>query len=193
VGESCQPGFSFRRAGEESHVADHRTAWIIAAVLIGAVIGFFFALLAELTGHPSWAVLMLLLCSLAPSSLIAFGDGRLPGLFGRLRRQPVWVRFGLAALSVLLSFGVMEALGINPRGYAYVPLVAPVILSALFLGFGPGLFAVVFATLWADFRYALPEYDFAITEWEDAAGLATFAILGALIAFIIQEFVSLGE
>jgi hypothetical protein len=60
-------------------------------------------------------------------------------------------------------------------------------------GLGPGLFAVVFATLWADFRYALPEYDFAITEWEDATGLATFAILGALIAFIIQEFVSLGE
>jgi hypothetical protein len=162
-------------------------------MFIGAAIGFFLALLAELTGHPSWAVLLLLLCSLGPSSLIAFSGGRLPELFSRLRREPSWVRFGLAALLVLLSFGAMEALGINPRGYAYVPLVAPVIVSAIFLGFAPGLFAVVFATLWADFRYALPEYDFAITEWEDAAGLATFAILGALIAFIVQEFVSLGE
>jgi Domain of unknown function (DUF4118) len=53
-----------------------------------------------------------------------------------------------------------------------LPLVAPVIVSAIPLGFGPGLLAVVLATLWADYRYALPEYDFAITEWEDVAGLA---------------------
>jgi len=41
--------------------------------------------------------------------------------------------------------------------------------------------------------YALPEYSFAITEWEDAAGLAVFAIIGGFIAFNIQEIISPGE
>jgi uncharacterized membrane protein YeiH len=66
-------------------------------------------------------------------------------------------------------------------------------VSAILLGLGPGLFTVVFATLWADYRYAPPEYDFAITEWEDAAGLAIFAIIGAFFALVIQEFFPLNE
>jgi K+-sensing histidine kinase KdpD len=74
-----------------------------------------------------------------------------------------------------------------------LPLVAPVIVSAIPLGFGPGLLAVVLATLWADYRYALPEYDFAITEWEDVAGLAGFAIVGAFIAWSMQDLISSGE
>jgi uncharacterized membrane protein YeiH len=55
------------------------------------------------------------------------------------------------------------------------------------LDFGPGLFAVMLTTAWADFYYAPPIYDFAITEWEDAIGLAVFASLGALVALMIQE------
>jgi uncharacterized membrane protein YeiH len=31
-------------------------------------------------------------------------------------------------------------------------------------------------------------FDFAITEWEDALGLATFGIIGALVALAIDEF-----
>lgn len=60
----------------------------------------------------------------------------------------------------------METLGVNPREYAYVPLLVPVIVSAFLLGFGPGLSAVILATVWADFYYAPPVFDFAITEWE---------------------------
>jgi len=68
-----------------------------------------------------------------------------------------------------------------------------VILSAIFLGGGPALVAVVVSTIIADYVYALPEYSFAITEWEDAAGLAVFAIIGGFIAFNIQEIISPGE
>jgi hypothetical protein len=32
------------------------------------------------------------------------------------------------------------------------------------------------------------QFDFGITEWEDVLGLATFGIIGALVAVAIDEF-----
>jgi hypothetical protein len=40
----------------------------------------------------------------------------------------------------------------------------------------------------ADFFFAPPVFDFGITEWEDVLGLATFGIIGALLALAIDEF-----
>jgi hypothetical protein len=93
----------------------------------------------------------------------------------------------MALALVVLSFVTMYALGVNPREYAYAPLLAPVIVTAFLFGFGPGLFAVLLASAGADFYYAPPLYEFGITEWEDAIGLALFASLGALMALMIQE------
>lgn len=133
---------------------------------VGAACGFLLALLAELTGHPSWIVLLMLICLLAPPILITFGWVELPESIRRLRDRSVWIRFTLAISLVVLCFIAMETLGVNPREYAYVPLLVPVIVSAFLLGFGPGLSAVILATVWADFYYAPPVFDFAITEWE---------------------------
>ena len=159
--------------------------WLWA--LVCAACGFLLALLAELTGHPSWTVLLMLICLLAPPMLITFGWVELPESISRLRKRSVWIRSTLAISLVALCFLAIEALGANPREYAYVPLLMPVIVSAFLLGFGPGLSAVILAMVWADFYYAPPVFDFAITEWEDAAGLALFAILGSLLALMIQQ------
>jgi len=183
---------SKHRARKRSHVANRRATWMMVA-LIGATSGFLVALLFEMTGHPWWTILLLLFCLLGPTLLIPLASTQVPEVIGRLRRQPSWMRIGLALALVLLSFQALETLGINPRAQAYVPLIVPVVVSAVLLSFGPGLFAVIFATLWADYFYALPEYDFAITEWEDAAGLAIFAILGAFIALIIGLLIPVSD
>lgn len=106
--------------------------WLWA--LVGAACGFLLALLAELTGHPSWTVLLMLICLLAPPMLITFGWVELPESISRLRKRSVWIRSTLAISLVALCFLAIEALGANPREYAYVPLLMPVIVSAFLLG-----------------------------------------------------------
>jgi K+-sensing histidine kinase KdpD len=68
-----------------------------------------------------------------------------------------------------------------------VPLLPPVLLSALFFGFGYGVLAVVICTTIADYFFSLPVYDFRITEIEDVIGLSVFAVLGACLAWVIQQ------
>ena len=155
--------------------------------LLVVVFGLFFALLGKLTGQPSWTVLLVLLCLLGPPLLITFGWIELPNSVRWLRRRSISVRSVMALALVILSFVTMYALGVNPREYAYAPLLAPVIVTAFLFGFGPGLFAVLLASAGADFYYAPPLYEFGITEWEDAIGLALFASLGALMALMIEE------
>jgi hypothetical protein len=160
----------------------------LTAVFVGAAFGFLLALFAEFTGHPAWTVLLMLLCLLAPPLLVTFGWVEIPQSLRRIHRRPAWVRSALTVLLVVLSFAAMEALDVNPRDYAYIPLLAPVIMSAGLFGFGPGLFAVVLSTVWTDFYYAPPVWNFAVTEWKDLVGLAVFAIFGGLVSLSIQEF-----
>jgi K+-sensing histidine kinase KdpD len=167
-----------------------------AVALIGAAAGIFLAWLLEITGHPSWSVLLMTLCAIAPSIMIALyqsGEPR-PTFRAWIRWEiPPWIKVLAALALVAVTLFVVHTLDVNPRDYYYLPLLPSVILSATFLGFGPALVAVVVSTVIADYVYAPPEHSFAITEWEDAAGLAVFAILGGFIALIIHEIISFRE
>ena len=59
-----------------------------------------------------------------------------------------------ALLLVGMTLFVLHLLNLNPRDYAYLPLLPAV---AIFLGGGPALVAVVVSTIIADYVYALPE------------------------------------
>jgi K+-sensing histidine kinase KdpD len=169
--------------------AERQSIGLRAAALIGAAVGIFFAWFVEITGHPSWSVLLMILCAIAPSIVVA--------LYHRAEPRPIflawfrreispWIKFPATLVLVIASLFIMEMLNVNPRDYHYLPLLPPVVLSAILLGFGPALVAVIVSTIIADFLYALPEYSFAITELEDVAGLATFAILGGFIALMLH-------
>jgi K+-sensing histidine kinase KdpD len=177
-------------------VADRRTIGAMAMALIGAAVGMSLAWLLEITGHPSWSVLLMVLCATGPSIWIALYDQgeRRPRFVKWARWEgPPWAKVVVTLLLIAVTLLVVHALNVNPRDSAYLPLLPPVILSGIVLGFGPALLAVVVSTIIADYIYALPEYSFAITHWEDAAGLAVFAILGGVIALIIHEIISLRE
>jgi hypothetical protein len=148
----------------------------------GAAFGAIAALVIELTGHPWWALLMLLTCALGPSLLRANWDFRRATYVGRLHLSgPAKVAFVLLMIGATLA--VEWAIKINPRDYAYVPLLPPVVLAAVLFGFAHGLLAVVVCTIIGDYLFALPVYDFAITQIEDAVGLSIFAVLGASMAW----------
>jgi K+-sensing histidine kinase KdpD len=146
--------------------------------------------LLEISGHPSWAVLLLIIAAVTPSILLLFYD-----LGQSRRRSQRWRRSNwIKAVVVLAMVGITVvtclAFDFNPRVAYYLPLLAPVLISAVLFGFGTSLFSVILGIVAADFFFAPPAFDFAITEWEDVLGLATFGIIGALLGLAIDEFFS---
>jgi hypothetical protein len=164
--------------------------YVIGILCIGAVAGSLLDLTVELTGHPWWFLLMMLICALSPGP-VAFaaaidGTDHIINLRSRLS-LPGWIKPVIVLLLVVSTLGVIRIAGINPRAYAYVPLLLPVIASSILFGFSYGLLALIACTLAADYFFALPVYDFSFGEIEDAIGLAIFAIFGAAAAWIIDE------
>jgi K+-sensing histidine kinase KdpD len=175
---------------------NRRTIVAATAALIGAVIGIFLAWLLKATGHPPWSVLLIIFCAIAPSMMIASYEPRERRLtvLGWIRwRASPWLKVIMALLLVALTLFALDAFNVNPRDYAYLPLLPAVVVSALLLGFGPALVGVVAGTLISDYVYAPRPYSFAATEWKDAAGVAVFAILGAINAWMIQQIISFPE
>ncbi len=173
-------------------------AWFrkCGAPLLGGGIGVIVALLLELAGHPSWSILLLLISAVVPGSLSLFSEP-VSQLLRPLRsfggRRPGWLKLGATLLMVAATVTVCLLLDYNPRVAYYLPLLPAVLVSAVLFGFGSGLFAVVLGVVAADYFFAPPVFDFAITEWEDALGLAVFGIVGAFLALLIAEFLSFPE
>lgn len=170
------------------------------AVLIGAAIGLVLAWLLDITGHPAWSIMLLLLCAFAPALfklLLTVTAGRRfqvnRGRAIMLRRLPGWSKLVAVALVAVVPMAVEYRFGINPRNVDYLLLLPPVIVCATLFGFVWGLVSVVLSLIAADCVFALPAFSFVITEWKDALGLAAFAVLGALAALAIDDFLSLPE
>jgi hypothetical protein len=128
--------------------------YVIGILCIGTVAGFLLDLTVELTGHPWWFLLMMLICALSPGP-VAFavaidGTDHIINLRSRLS-LPGWIKPIIILLLVVLTLGVIGIAGINPRAYAYVPLLLPIIASSILFGFGYGLLALIAGTLAADY------------------------------------------
>jgi K+-sensing histidine kinase KdpD len=164
--------------------------YTIGAIFTGAIIGFLFDLMIELSGHPWWFLVMMLVCAFSPGVIsFAVAVNRVDYVINLRSRLslPEWAKPAVVLLLVAICLGVTRLVGINPRDYAYVPLLFPVIVSSVLFGFGQGLLAVIVCTLAGDYLFALPIYDFRISEPEDAIGLAVFSIFGAVAAWVIDQ------
>lgn len=157
----------------------------VAYGLGGAGAGFLLALVAEITGHSSWFVLLMIVCACAPP--ISFGvlDGAFASRVESFRQWSSLVKLGVVVAILAVVFGGEWLLDVDPRRYSFAPLFPPVIIAATMFGVRWGMATVVLCTLAADYLFALPEFSFAITEWEDAVGLAVFAVLGAFAALVL--------
>jgi hypothetical protein len=175
---------------------NRRTIVATIAALVGAVIGVFLAWLLKVTGHPPWSVLLMIFCAIAPSMMIApYEPGeRRPTVLGWIRwRASRCFKVIVGLLLVAFTLFALDAFNINPRDYAYLPLLPAVIVIALLLGFGPALVGAVAAVIISDYLYAPPPYSAATAAWKDAADLAVFAFLGAINAWMVHQIISLPE
>ena len=111
-------------------------------------------------------------------------------LRSRTQKQSGWLKGTVVLVFVAATVAVYLGFRFNPRVAFYLPLLFPVLVSAVVFGFGGGLFAVVVSIVAADFFFAPPEFDFSITEWEDVLELAVFGVIGSLAALMIDEFLS---
>jgi K+-sensing histidine kinase KdpD len=151
------------------------------------------AVLLERTGHPAWYFLAMLIGAALPGLILSFKSSpQLNAFRDACTRLPTWSRLSIVLLMVALTLGAKWLFDANPRNYNYFPLLLPVIVTAILFGIPWALFTVVVTTLAADYFVALPEFSFVLTEWEDALGLAVFAILGALAALLIDDFMDFG-
>lgn len=156
----------------------------LSAGLIGAIVGGVLAWLLEYAGYSPLAIYLLLAALFATWLFVESNGGIVFDAAGRFRIPLVSVsKVPLVVLLTAIYFAIEAAFYINPRDYAYLPLVPLVIASTALFGFGSGLLATILSVLVADFFFVPDIYSFEIHEWEDAVGLAIFAIAGSILAF----------
>jgi Domain of unknown function (DUF4118) len=164
----------------------------VTAALIGAVVGLLLVWTLEVTGHSWWSVLLMIAAAVGPGWIKSIYKSRQQRPISFLRwtryRAPIWVRVGSTLSLVIATLIILRFFDLNPRDHGYTLLLPFVIVIAVLFGSGPALFAIVLSTIVADYLYARPTDRFAITEWEDAIGLAIFAFAGAQIALAVSDF-----
>lgn len=160
----------------------------------GAAAGLVLALIFEFLGHTSWYILAMFGAAAVPSLVIEMA--RVPAIDAfrdRCHRWPTWSKYALILLLIAIALGTKRVLDGDPRHYRYVSLLGPVATTGVLFGFSMAFISVVATTLAADLVFALPQSTFALSNWEDLAGLVVFAILGAGVALTVDEFLSLGS
>lgn len=164
----------------------------IGAAFLGAVVGAVVALLFELLGHPSWYILAMVTTAVLPSVVFAFADRpQIDAFRSRCKRWPIWSRYGLILLFIAITLTAKRVLEPDPLPYNYLPLLVPVIASAILFGIRAAVLTVVLTTLAADLFFVVPRSTFALTNVEDVVGLLVFATLGALSALAFDGFLNL--
>jgi K+-sensing histidine kinase KdpD len=164
----------------------------VTAALVGAVVGLLLVWTLEVTGHRWWSVLLMIAAAVGPAVIksIYKSKQQRPASLLRWTRYgaPIWVRVGATLPLVVATLAILRFFDLNPRDHGYALLLPSIIVIAILFGSAPALFAIVLSTIIADYLYARPADRFAITEWEDAAGLAIFAFAGAQIALAVSDF-----
>lgn len=160
----------------------------LSTILVGAIAGGALAWFLERIGFSPLGIYLLLVCFIATWLYVEFYTGVVFDPFGRIRvTLTTFSKVLLVLLLTAISFGVEAAFDVNPQDYAYLPVVPLIVASTALFGFGAGLFAVILSSIIAAYFFIPPIYSLAIYEWEDAIGLAIFAILGSLVALGIHE------
>lgn len=101
------------------------------------------------------------------------------------RRSASGVRYFIAPLMVAAACAVKLLLDpLIEQESPFLVLLAAVMVSAWYGGFGPGLLATVLAALAADFFFLAPYYSFRLLNFGQGVWLATFALEGCLISLL---------
>lgn len=109
-------------------------------------------------------------------------------MLARPRRADL-TRYGLAILAVAATIGLKVALSplIDPKLWPLMLALVPVLFSAWFGGWGPGLVATIFTALAVDFFYMEPLYEVGSYDTQKAFRLTLFLVEGAVLSWLVDQ------
>ena len=106
-----------------------------------------------------------------------------------IRGLPIWLRYLLTALLVLLCFGLRYALD-GKEDHENLPLflmfVPAVIVSSFLFDRGSGFFAVAFSAVLGIYFFVPPEGEFTLYNLGDVVRLTVFIVVGIVSASMIE-------
>jgi len=103
----------------------------------------------------------------------------------RHRSSPL-VRYGGAVLAVWLALSLWTLIPAMHRD-PFALLLAAVVVTARFFGFGPALFCSVLATACLDFVVFAPRFNLAVNTTEDLERLAVFLAIAVLVGSLARQ------
>ena len=107
-------------------------------------------------------------------------------IFARsLRRLPIFWRYGLATVFVLAAFGARMLAWHDLAAYPFLLFVPAVLLSALLLDYGSGIYAALLSTALASYFLIQPVGSFVISRG-DLIAAAIFLLTGVSLAAVIE-------
>jgi PAS domain S-box-containing protein len=109
-------------------------------------------------------------------------------MLARPRRADL-THYGLAILAVAATIGLKTALSplIDPKLWPLMLAIVPVLFSAWFGGWGPGLVATILTALAVDFFYMEPLYGVGGYDTQKAFRLTLFLIEGAVLSWLVDQ------
>jgi PAS domain S-box-containing protein len=101
-------------------------------------------------------------------------------------RQSAWVQYGGAAISVWVAISLSTFSPILHR-HLFAILLAAVLFTARFLGFGPAVFCSLVATASLDFFNVSPYLSFSIRSGADAERVASFLLISVFASSMARQ------
>ena len=104
----------------------------------------------------------------------------------RSRRFPMWARYAITTLIVLIAFGIRLSLWQGVAGYPYLVFFPAIILVSILFDHGAGIYAVVLSALLAIYFFVDPIGSLSVTHPDDVIGIAVFLVTAITTAILIE-------
>jgi PAS domain S-box-containing protein len=104
----------------------------------------------------------------------------------RRHRQSAWVQYAEAAIAVWVALSLWTFAGVFHR-HLFSLLLAAVMISARFLGFGPAVFSSFLSALCLDFFAVAPYHSLRVTTPRDLERLATFLVISVFASSMARQ------
>jgi two-component sensor histidine kinase len=104
----------------------------------------------------------------------------------RSRGFPIWARYAITTLIILIAFGVRFSLWKGGAGYPYLVFFPAIIVVSILFDHGTGIYAVILSTVLAIYFFVDPVGSLSVSRSDDVIAIAIFVITGIATAILIE-------
>jgi two-component system, sensor histidine kinase PdtaS len=104
----------------------------------------------------------------------------------RSRGFPIWARYAITTLIILIAFGIRMSLWKGGAGYPYLVFFPAIIVVSILFDHGAGIYAVILSTVLAIYFFVDPVGNLSVAKPDDVIAIAVFVITGIATAILIE-------